>query len=827
MRVLKFGGSSVSTPDRIKGVFKILKSYYSAGEKFTVVFSAFGGATDSLLKMGKLASERNSQYKELLAEFRARHENALRQLVKGPSLKAALVKLNEKHDFLEDVLNGVFLVKEASPRTLDYIVSFGERSSNFIIATALNEQGVPARYLDARQIIQTDDKFGGANVDQKVSFGKIQNHYRQNPEIQIVTGFIGATPEGVTTTLGRGGSDYTAAIIAAALDAKEIEIWTDVDGVLTADPRKVPKAFTIPVLTYAEAMEMSHFGAKVIYPPTLQPALQKGIPLRIKNTFKPDFPGTYVSKEKSKHERAVTGISSIGNVALLTLQGGGMFGVPGIAARLFGSLAEAGISVILITQGSSEHSITFAVSPDLAQKAKKQVEEAFAYELEKSRIEPVKIESDLSVVAIIGENMRYRPGIAGRMFQALGKNGINVVAIAQGSSELNISVVVSSADEAKAMNALHEAFFLSDTNELHLFMVGVGLIGKTLLRQIQKQADYLKESRNLEVKVVGLANSKKMLFNEAGINLSEWQQLLENKGATMNLSDYVATMKSMNLSNSIFVDNTASEEVTRFYESILEHSISISTPNKIATSSSFLQYQRLKNIAAKRGVQFVYETNVGAGLPVISTLNDLLVSGDRILKIEGVLSGSMSFIFNTFDGTRPFSSIVKEARDRGFTEPDPREDLSGADVRRKILILARETGLTIDSEDVTIEDILPSEVMEAPDVEAFFRELEKMDAYFEERYNQAVEKGQALRMIASLEDGKATIALKSVDKEHPFYGLSGSDNMIVFTTERYNERPLVIRGPGAGAEVTAAGVFAEILKIGNYLTGMHIRQMPD
>ena len=818
MRVLKFGGSSVSTPDRIKGILDILKSYYSKGEKFTVVFSAFGGATDSLLQMGRLASERNSKYKDLLEEFRVRHEDTVRELISGASLNVTLQKLREKHDLLEDVLNGVFLVKEASPRTLDYIVSFGERSSNFIIATALNQLGIPAKYLDARRIIQTDDKFGSANVDYEVSFEKIQKHYEQNPEIQIVTGFIGATVEGVTTTLGRGGSDYTAALIAAALDAEEIEIWTDVDGVLTADPRKVPKAFSIPVMTYAEAMEMSHFGAKVIYPPTLQPALRKGIPLRIKNTFNPSFPGTYISREKSKHERAVTGISSISKVALLTLQGGGMFGVPGIAAKLFGSLADAGISVILITQGSSEHSITFAVSPEMAQKARQQVEEAFAYELEKGKIDPIKIESDLSVVAIIGENMRYRPGIAGRLFQALGKNGVNVVAIAQGSSELNISVVVAAINEAKAMNALHEAFFLSDTKELHLFMVGVGLIGKTLIQQIQEQAAFLKEQRSLEVKVVGIANSKKMLFSAHGIDLENWKELLENKGKPMKLADYVATMKTMNLSNSIFVDNTANEDVTRFYESILEGSISISTPNKIATSSSYLQYQRLKKIAAKRGVQFAYETNVGAGLPVISTLNDLLLSGDRILKIEGVLSGSMSFIFNTFNGQRPFSAIVREAKERGFTEPDPREDLSGADVRRKILILARETGLSIDNEDVIVENILPKNVMNAPEVETFFEELEKVDAYFEQRYQQAAEKGHVLRMIASLENGTARISLNSVGPEHPFYGLNGSDNMIVFTTKRYKERPLVVRGPGAGAEVTAAGVFAEIIKIGNYLS---------
>lgn len=818
MRVLKFGGSSVSTPERIKGIINILKSYYSNGEEFTVVFSAFGGATDTLLQMGQLASERDSRYKIMLQDFRSRHEDALSMLVSGSRLEAAQKKLKEKLDLLEDVLNGVFLVKEASPRTLDHIVSYGERSSTFIIASALDAQGIPARYLDARKIIQTDDRFGSANVDYETSFRKIVQHYKQNPEIQIVTGFIGATSEGVTTTLGRGGSDYTAAIIAAALQAKEIEIWTDVDGVLTADPRKVPKAFTIPTMTYAEAMEMSHFGAKVIYPPTLQPALKRNIPLRIKNTFNPKFPGTYISKEKSNHELPVTGISSISSVALLTLQGGGMFGVPGIAARLFSSLAAADINVILITQGSSEHSITFAVSPDVALKAKKQVEEAFAYELEKNRIEPVRIESDLSVVAIIGENMRYRPGIAGRMFQALGKNGINVVAIAQGSSELNISVVVSTTNEAKAMNALHEAFFLSETKELHLFIVGVGLIGNTLLRQIQNQAELLRKQNSLEVKIVGLANSKKMLFSEAGINLENWKQQLEGSNWKMDIAEYVATMKSMNLPNSIFIDNTANEEITRFYEAILESSISISTPNKIATSSSYLQYQRLKNIAAKREVKFAYETNVGAGLPVISTLNDLLISGDRILRIEGVLSGSLSYIFNTFDGSKPFSSVVREAREKGLTEPDPREDLSGTDIQRKILILAREAGFPLEIEDVVVESLLSKDILEAPNVESFFNQLETLDDYFLERYRKAKENGRALRMIASLEKGIASLGLREVGMDHPFFSLSGSDNMILFTTERYYERPLVIRGPGAGAEVTAAGVFAEIIKIGNYLT---------
>ncbi len=820
MKVLKFGGSSVGTPERIKGLLEILKSYYTRGDQFTVVFSAFSGVTDSLLEMSGRAAAGDENWRASFEAFAKRHQDAIKALVSGQEQAQVAAEMERSHASLANMLSGIFLVREASPRMMDYVVSFGERSSAFIIAAAMRQAGIPASFLDARKIIQTNDAFLSAKVNFAVTNPLIKEYYAQHPDVQVVTGFIGSTPDGLTTTLGRGGSDYTAAIIAAGLDAENIEIWTDVDGVLTADPRKVKKAFTIPKMTYAEAMEMSHFGAKVIYPPTLQPALQKRIPLFIKNTFNPGFGGTYITDKRDPSGHAVTGISSINKVAMLTLQGGGMVGVPGIAGRLFGSLAKAGISVILITQGSSEHSITFAITPEVAFRAKQQVEAEFEYEIEKGMVEPLKIESDLSVIAIIGENMRFRPGIAGRMFQALGKNGVNVVAIAQGSSELNISVVVAHADEAKAMNALHEAFFLSDTKELHVFMVGVGLIGSTLIEQIRAQAAFLKEKRSLEIKIVGLANSKVMLFNEDGIDLANWKEQLTASGEKLNLANFVEQMKGLNLSNSIFVDNTASEEVPRFYEAILGHSISISTPNKIATSSSYLQYQRLKGIAARRGVPFLYETNVGAGLPVIGTLEDLITSGDRILKIEGVLSGTMSFIFNKFKaGGEPFSAIVREAKQLGYTEPDPRDDLGGADVRRKLLILARETGLPLEASDVQIESILPKAAQDAPNVDAFFAELEKADAHFEKMAADAATEGKALRMVASLDKqtGKATIGLRAVDASHPFFGLSGSDNMIVFTTERYKERPLVVRGPGAGAAVTAAGVFAEVVRIGNHL----------
>lgn len=817
MKVLKFGGSSVAKPERIRGIVDILKGYYTKGEKFTVVFSAFGGVTDALIEMSSLAARGDESYQSRFDAFSQRHIQAAEVLLEGEYLRAALPELQRNHDVLKNLLYGIFLVREASPRTMDYVLSFGERNSAFLISHVLRQSGINAAYLDARKVIKTDKSFGSAKVDFSQTYEKIREYYSQNPEIQIVTGFIGSTKGGLTTTLGRGGSDYTASILAAGLGASVIEIWTDVDGVLTADPRKVKRAFTIPAMTYSEAMEMSHFGAKVIYPPTLQPALAHNIPLYIKNTFNPSFEGTYISHQAEPDAHAVKGISSISHVALLTLSGSGLFGVPGIAGRLFSSLAAGGINVILITQGSSEHSISFAIQPDMAAKARRRVEEEFEYEINMGIVGRVKIEDDLSVVAIIGENMRYQPGIAGRLFQALGKNGINAVAIAQGSSELNISVVINRADEAKSLNALHEAFFLSDTRELHLFMVGVGLIGSTLIRQIKAQSRFLKEKRGMEIRIVGLANSRKMLFEESGISLSDWQEKLEQSDTDMDIAIFIGKMKEMNLSNTIFVDNTASEKISSYYESILDSSISISTPNKIATSSAYLQYQRLKAIAAKRGVQFLYETNVGAGLPVISTLNDLINSGDRILKIEGVLSGSLSFIFNSFRPGASFSAIVKQARELGYTEPDPRTDLNGIDVRRKLIILARETGLALEAKDVGVDNILPEACRQAEGADAFFEELSLADGHFSDLLNEAAAQDKVLRFVARLENGRASIGLEQVDTAHPFYALSGSDNMIIFTTERYKDCPLVVRGPGAGAEVTAAGLFAEIITIGNFL----------
>ncbi|WP_273447519.1 bifunctional aspartate kinase/homoserine dehydrogenase I [Neolewinella agarilytica] len=820
MKVLKFGGSSVAKPERIRGIVDILKDYYASGDHFTVVFSAFGGVTDSLIEMSSIAATGDDRYGEAFQAFAKRHQDAIKELLPAGDLrKETADKMKKSHEVLKNLLYGIFLVREASPRTMDYVLSFGERSSAYIIAQTLRHAGIPAEYLDARKIIRTDKNFSSAKVDFDKTYQVIRNYYTEHPKVQVVTGFVASAKGGLTTTLGRGGSDYTASLIAAGLQADAIEIWTDVSGVLTADPRRVKKAFTIPMMTYAEAMEMSHFGAKVIYPPTLMPALHKRIPLYIKNTFDPSFPGTKVSEESSRDGVAVRGISSINNIALLTLSGSGLFGVPGISARLFSGLATEGVNIILITQGSSEHAISFAVKPDDADKAKKAVQKAFEYEIERGVVNAVKVERELSVVAIIGENMRYQPGISGRLFQALGKNGINAVAIAQGSSELNVSVVIPREDENKALNALHEAFFLSDYKTLHLFIVGVGLIGSTLLRQIREQNEYLREKLGMEVKVVGMANSKKMIFDVEGLELdTDWKKRLKASETKADLAVFVGRMRDLNLSNSIFVDNTANDKIATYYEGILDESISISTPNKVATSSSYQQYQRLKAIAAKRGVQFHYETNVGAGLPVISTLRDLLDSGDRIRKIEGVLSGSLSYIFNNFDGRRPYDEIVREAKEKGFTEPDPRVDLSGKDVGRKILILARETGVALEAKDIELKSFLPEGAMEAESVDDFFQVLENNQDYFAKLQADAKAEGKVLRMIATLEGEKASVGMQAVDTDSPFYNLSGSDNMIVFTTDRYRERPLVVRGPGAGAEVTAAGVFAEIIKIGKFLS---------
>ena len=816
MKVLKFGGSSVASPSRIRGILDILVSMSNKGDRYCVVFSAFGGDTDSLLTMARMAEQGSDDWLALFTKLQTRHIAAAAELTSGSSQEKLVARVASQHEALRNLLQGVALVKEASLRTLDYIQSFGERNSCMIIAAALQERGVAAEYLDARGVIKTNERFGAAVVDLPTTYRNITAHFSGRDAVQVVTGFVASTPDGLTTTLGRGGSDFTASLLAAALEAERIEIWTDVSGVMTADPRAVRQAFTIPQLTYSEAMEMSHFGAKVIYPPTLQPVTQAGIPLYIRNTFEPRFAGTLISHESVDGGPAVKGISSIGSVSLLTLEGPGLFGVVGTSGRLFGALAQCEINVILITQGSSEHNITFAVSPDQAATAKRCVEETFSYEIGAGRVRPIREESDCAVVAIIGEQMRTRPGIAGRMFSALGRNHINCVAIAQGSSELNISVVVPAVDESKALNVLHDAFFLSNERVVHLFLLGTGLIAQELLRQLHAQRDSLRQNQHLDVRVVGITNTRRMHFDAQGIDLSAWEQALTGSERSAELETFIAEAIELNLPNSIVVDCTASATVSEYYDRILAESISISTANKVAASGPYNRYLHLKSLARLNQARFAYETNVGAGLPVITTLSDLIISGDRIVQIDAVLSGSLSYIFNTYDGSKAFSEVVADAQQQGFTEPDPRVDLSGKDVARKLVILAREAGHALELDDVEVTGFLSQEALGADGVDAFFDQLRKQDdALLATRVKDAQQRESKLVMLGQLVDGKASVALTEVDDQHPFYSLNGSDNMIVLSTTRYAATPLVIRGPGAGASVTAAGVFAEIVSLGS------------
>ncbi len=819
MKVLKFGGTSVGTVESINQVIQILQENLNEGRKIAVVYSAMGGVTNRLIEIGKLAATSDLEYLQLLKSVEDRHFAAVRGLIDVKNQSSAIAKVKGLLNELEDLLRGVFLIKELSARTNDFIVSFGERLSTTIVTEALKNRGIDAEYLDARKVIKTDDHFGYAEVIGDLTNELIRKHFAQTNKLQCITGFIGSTIDGVTTTLGRGGSDYTGSIFGAALNATVIEIWTDVDGMLTSDPRKVKNAFTIPTITYAEAMELSHFGAKVIYPPSLTPAFQKNIPLRILNTFNHHHEGTLVSKTASTKEYSITGISSIDDIALVNVQGGGMMGVAGVSAKLFSILAANKISVILISQASSEHSICFAVDPKTAYGVKEILEEGFATEISQGLVDNISIEQNLSVIAVVGEGMKSSTGTSGKLFTVLGKNGINVVATAQGSSELNISVVIYKKDITKALNAIHETFFQVDGLTLNLYLVGAtGLIGSTLLRQIQEQKEYLKQRKNLNIRLVGITNTKKMLLDEGGISLGNWREELLEKGEIANIGSFVSDVQDLNLPYSVFVDCTADKNIVQYYYSLLSSSVSIVTPNKVANSGRYEQYFMLQKAAQKHGVKFLYETNVGAGLPIINTLQGLITSGDKINKIEAVLSGTLAYIFNNFKVGDRFVDVVKEAKAKGYTEPDPRDDLSGQDVARKILILSREAGLKLEPEDVKIINLLNDACLNAPSVDAFFEELEKDNDRFEKLLQDAQANDEVLRFIATLDsDNKASIGLKTVGRSHPFFNLAGSENIISFTTERYKYNPLVVKGPGAGAEVTASGVFADIMSISSYL----------
>ncbi len=821
MKILKFGGSSVGSHENVRRIIEIVRDKKAQGEEVVLVCSAFSKVTDQLINAGKLAEKKdNNTYIEIFERFKERHRLAIEELVQDEETKN--VMLEEFVDSMirvEDILKGINMLGELSDKTLANLVSYGERFSAFIVAGALRSAGLNGIYVNATKLIRTDSNYLSAKVNFEKTNKNILDFFEAIHGVAVVTGFIGTNEHGDVTTLGRGGSDYTAAIFGAALKANAIEIWTDVNGVLTADPRRVEQAFTIPTLSYKEAMELSHFGAKVIYPPSIQPAYIKNIPLIIKNTFNPEHPGTLVSKDSGKSNNDIKGISSISNIAVLRMEGTGMIGVVGIASRLFAGLSRASINIIFLTQGSSEHSICFGIVPTDIKKAQKCVEEEFRYEIQNRLIAPLVVETNNSIIAVIGENMSKVPGVSAKMFKALGNNGININAIAQGSSELNITAVIDSHNEAKALNALHEIFFESDVHSINVFLVGpTGLIGKTLLQQIKNQFKYLKKEKSMQINVTGIINSQKMLLDSNGINLDNWETLMSEKGEVSNLENFTNKIIDLNFANSVFVDCSASKNVVEYYEKLLKKSISIVTPNKIANTLSQDKYVRLRQLAKKSNAHFMYETNVGAGLPVIGVLQSLMNSGDKILKIEAVLSGTLSFIFNTFKDDLKFSDVVLDAKAKGFTEPDPRDDLSGLDVARKALILSRDSGATMELSDIKVENLVPENLRDI-DVKTFLEKLPEVDAQYEKLKKDAATNGHVLRYMAVIENGTASIELKPVDSTHPFFNLSGSDNMIVFTTERYKTNPLVVKGPGAGAEVTAAGVFAEIITIGNYMAG--------
>ena len=810
MQVLKFGGSSVANAENINKVVEIIKNKKTDTKKVVVV-SALGGITDLLLKTAALAEANDEFYKTILKEIEDKHLDAVKALIPVHQQSAVLSVVKKICNEAEDICNGIFLLRELSARTKDRIVSYGELLSSQIIAAKLNVVGLPTKWKDAREIIVTDSNYGIATVDFAATNKKAAAFFDASAaSLFIIPGFIAADKNNITTTLGRGGSDYTAAILAAALDASVLEIWTDVSGMMTADPRLVNNIKHIPQISYQEAMELSHFGAKVVYPPTIQPVMKKGIPVWIKNTFAPEELGTVIKNEATATGTSIQGISSINNMVLLSLEGSGMVGIPGFSKRLFEALANAFINVILITQGSSEHSICVGVDEHASAKAKEVIDAAFAYEIETNKVDPIIVEKELSIVAIVGDNMKNHSGISGKMFSALGRNGVSIRAIAQGSSERNISAVISTADVKKAINVLHEEFFETTYKQVNLFIAGLGNVGQKFLDQLQQQKQFLLDKLRIQIRVVGIANSKKMYFNEEGVDISNWQSEIQ-KGETMNLASFVSTIQNKNLRNSVFADVTANDELATIYGDLLQKSISVVACNKVAASSPYVYYKKLKDLASEFNSMFLFETNVGAGLPIIGTLKDLLHSGDKINRMEAVLSGTLNFVFNNYDGTTSFASVVKQAQDEGYTEPDPRLDLSGKDVMRKIMILARESGEQMEMEDIRNNSFMPESCMTGS-VEDFYAAMEKEEAHFKKILDAAKAAGKKLKFVASYDKGKAAVGLQQVDEQSDFYHLYGKDNVVLFYTDRYPEQPLVVKGAGAGAAVTASGVFADIIR---------------
>ncbi len=818
MKIYKFGGTSLGTAGRIKKIADILAGALQK-DKIVVVVSAIHHVTDLLLDSATKACSGESSYRSTLEELDHLHLSIANELFSGNPLDEVSDAIRAELSDLNNIVQGVFLLRELSEKSLALVMSFGERLSARIVSSYLQERGMASFSLDASELILTDANYADARVDMHASELQIKKRLASYDGIPVVTGFIAAAPDGTVTTLGRGGSDYTASILGAALSASEIWIWTDVDGFFSADPKRVRDARILPYISYAEAMELSHAGARVLHPLAVQPAMKAGIPLLIKNSFNPSAKGTRIEKAtppEISRPLPVTGLSSINNVVLLNMSGSGMVGVPGIASRLFSCLARNTINIIFISQASSEQSITLAINPAQAAKAKKILEEEFIGEIGSRQIDPLLIRRNMAMIAVVGNNMSGHPGVSAQLFETLGKNGINVIAVAQGANEMNISLVIESHDEDKALNCIHESFFLSQ-RKVHLFIAGTGTIAKSLISQISAHRLNLQQDNDLDVVVCGMANTRKIALDDHGIDLQNWQALLLPRVEHHGIEGYLQLIRERNLHNTIFVDCTASAKVAEIYPDLLLANISVVTANKLGMAGPWPLYRRIRDAQRKSNARFLYETNVGAGLPIINTLHDLKNSGDKIISIEGVLSGTLSFIFNELRKGGKFSDIVRRAQGAGYTEPDPRDDLSGADFARKVLILGRELGFTLEYGDVVCESLVPPEYRGEMPVSEFLDRLSSVDAWYSDAAEKAAADGMTIAYAGEIREGKASIGVKRIPLASPVAGLSGSENMVVFTTERYRATPLVVRGPGAGAEVTAGGVFADILRIASYL----------
>jgi len=809
MKVLKFGGTSVGSSDSILQVKKIVESQK---EKTVVVVSAVGGVTDQLIKAADLAKEGNPECFDVFSEVKEKHYQIISELFPVDVAHTIKFKVDQLFEELSTIIKGVFMLKELTEKSGAIISSFGERISSYIISEVIAD----AQLFESQKLIKTNKVFGKDSVDFVDTDRNLSLIKDEIKKVAILPGFIASNNRNEITTLGRGGSDYTAAIIAANYNASVLEIWTDVNGFMTADPRIISRAYCIDKLSYSEAMELSHFGAKVIYPPTILPVYKKNIPILIKNTFNPDAPGTLINNEKEPlQDKKIKGISSIKDVSLLTVQGIGMIGVTGIAMRLFKSMAQKNINVILISQASSENSISIIIESSVANTAVELVQEEFASEIALNQINNISLENDMAVIAIVGENMKHTTGISGKLFGSMGRNGVNIYAIAQGASELNISFVVKQKDLKKGLNTVHEAFFLSQFNVVNLFLIGTGTVGKMLIEKINNQAEKLFEENKLKIRIAGITNSRKMLLDSQGLRANGILNDLMESGEKANLEVFTERIKEYNLSNSVLVDCTANANIATIYQGLLESNVSVVTANKIASSSEYELYHKLKSTALNKGVKFLFETNVGAGLPIIAPLNDLVMSGDKILKLEAVLSGTLNYIVNTVNEDKPLSVVIQEAKEKGYSEPDPRIDLSGTDVLRKILILAREAGYKMEQSDIDVVPFVPEEYMACDTIEDFMTKIKSYDEIYEVQRKQLAAAGKILRYAAKLENGKATVGFVEIDSTHPFYVLEGSNNMILITSEHYKEHPMQIKGYGAGADVTAAGVFADIIKVAN------------